>query len=69
MEIKRSKEDTTRERRRNGAVYVVGVKTEFTELSQLTESRTKVAGESETGETKLTNTAGEARNAVPVAWS
>lgn len=69
MKIKRSKEDTTRERRRNGAVYVVGVKTEFTELSQLTESRTEVTGEAKTRKTKLTDTAGEARNAVPVAWS
>lgn len=69
MEIKRSEEDTTRKRRRNGAVYVVSVKTEFTELSQLAESWAEVAGEAETGKTKLPDTAGEAENAVPVAWS
>lgn len=69
MKINRSEEDATRKRRRNGAVYVVRVKTEFTELSQLAESTAEMAGKVKTGKSKLADTAGEAENAVPVAWS
>lgn len=41
---------------------------ELAELSQLAESRAEAAGEAEAGEEKLAHAAGEAEDAVPVAW-